>query len=78
MDETGSVKVEFGFFFLCGFSVGAIAICGAEKTVVYANDQSPPGKTYPIGASQELFLAIRWTTRAANICVASLPRTNAW
>jgi hypothetical protein len=33
------------------FGVGAIAICGAEKTVVYSCDQDPPGKTYPIGAS---------------------------
>jgi hypothetical protein len=33
------------------FGVGAIAICGAEKTVIYDHDQTPPGKTYPIGAS---------------------------
>ena len=33
------------------FGVGNIAICGAEKTVVYKYDRSPPGKTYPIGAS---------------------------
>jgi len=31
--------------------VGSIAICGAEKTVVYKQDRVPPGKTYPIGAS---------------------------
>lgn len=33
------------------FGVGNIAICGAEKTVVYKYDRTPPGKTYPIGAS---------------------------
>lgn len=33
------------------YGVGAIAICGAEKTVVYDHDQEPKGKTYPIGAS---------------------------
>eukprot|EP00548_Thalassiothrix_antarctica_P010032 CAMPEP_0194158238 /NCGR_PEP_ID=MMETSP0152-20130528/75267_1 /TAXON_ID=1049557 /ORGANISM="Thalassiothrix antarctica, Strain L6-D1" /LENGTH=1319 /DNA_ID=CAMNT_0038867331 /DNA_START=220 /DNA_END=4179 /DNA_ORIENTATION=- len=33
------------------FGVGSIAICGAEKTVVYKFDRSPPGKIYPIGAS---------------------------
>lgn len=33
------------------YGVGAIAICGAEKTVVYNHDQEPRGKTYPIGAS---------------------------
>ena len=33
------------------YGVGAIAICGAEKTVVYDHDQEPRGKTYPIGAS---------------------------
>lgn len=33
------------------FGVGSIAICGAEKTVVYKQDRSTPGKTYPIGAS---------------------------
>mmetsp|Transcript_9082 Transcript_9082/g.13252 ORF Transcript_9082/g.13252 Transcript_9082/m.13252 type:complete len:2301 (+) Transcript_9082:206-7108(+) len=31
--------------------VGSIAICGAEKTVVYKYDRLPPGKIYPIGAS---------------------------
>lgn len=35
----------------CRFGVGSIAICGAEKTVVYKYDRSPPGKIYPIGAS---------------------------
>jgi hypothetical protein len=33
----------------CG--VGSIAICGAEKTVIYYHDKNPSGKTYPIGAS---------------------------
>lgn len=33
------------------FGVGSVAICGADKTVVYKYDRSPPGKVYPIGAS---------------------------
>jgi hypothetical protein len=33
------------------YGVGSIAICGAQKTVIYTHDESPPGKTYPIGAS---------------------------
>ena len=33
----------------CG--VGSIAICGAEKSVVYDVDGNPPGKTFPIGSS---------------------------
>jgi hypothetical protein len=31
--------------------VGSIAICGAEKSVVYDVDENPPGKTFPIGCS---------------------------
>ena len=31
--------------------VGAISICGSEKTIVWRDDQVPPGLTYPIGAS---------------------------
>lgn len=31
--------------------VGAISICGSEKTIVWRDDQVPPGQTYPIGAS---------------------------
>jgi hypothetical protein len=31
--------------------VGSIAICGAEKSVVYDVDGNPPGKTFPIGSS---------------------------
>jgi len=33
------------------FGVGAISICGSEKTIVWRDDQVPPGLTYPIGAS---------------------------
>ena len=33
----------------CG--VGAISICGSEKTIVWRDDQIPPGLTYPIGVS---------------------------
>lgn len=33
------------------FGVGAISICGSEKTIVWRDDQTPPGLTYPIGAS---------------------------
>ncbi|CAJ1959779.1 unnamed protein product [Cylindrotheca closterium] len=33
------------------FGVGAISICGSEKTIVWRDDQIPPGLTYPIGAS---------------------------
>jgi hypothetical protein len=33
------------------FGVGAISICGSEKTIVWRDDQAPPGLTYPIGAS---------------------------
>jgi hypothetical protein len=33
------------------FGVGAISICGSEKTIVWRDDQDPPGLTYPIGAS---------------------------
>jgi hypothetical protein len=32
-------------------NIGSIAICGAQKTVIFSCGQSPPGKTYPIGAS---------------------------
>lgn len=31
--------------------VGSISICGSEKTIVWRDDQVPPGLTYPIGAS---------------------------
>ena len=31
--------------------VGAISICGSEKTIVWRDDQVPPGLTYPIGVS---------------------------
>jgi hypothetical protein len=31
--------------------VGAVSICGSEKTIVWRDDQVPPGLTYPIGAS---------------------------
>ena len=31
--------------------IGSIAICGAQKTVIFHSEQSPRGKTYPIGAS---------------------------
>lgn len=31
--------------------VGAIAICGTEKSIVFFSDRDPPGKTYPVGAS---------------------------
>lgn len=33
------------------FGVGAVSICGSEKTIVWRDDQVPPGLTYPIGAS---------------------------
>jgi hypothetical protein len=33
------------------FGVGAISICGSEKTIVWRDDQVPPGLTYPIGVS---------------------------
>lgn len=36
--------------------VGSIAICGAEKTVVYKYDRLPPGKIYPIVS---LFMSFR-------------------
>lgn len=38
------------FVFLSS-GVGAISICGSEKTIVWRDDQVPPGLTYPIGAS---------------------------
>ncbi|KAL7540930.1 hypothetical protein ACHAXR_010494, partial [Thalassiosira sp. AJA248-18] len=31
--------------------VSPIAICGADKSVVWFSDRDPPGRTYPIGAS---------------------------
>ena len=31
--------------------IGAISICGSEKTIIFYHDKSPHGKTYPIGAS---------------------------
>lgn len=31
--------------------VGPVAICGADKSIVFFNDRDPPAKTYPIGAS---------------------------
>ena len=37
--------------FLKSSGVGSIAICGAEKSVVYDVDGNPPGKTFPIGSS---------------------------
>ena len=37
--------------FLKTSGVGSIAICGAEKSVVYDIDGNPPGKTFPIGSS---------------------------
>eukprot|EP00980_Cylindrotheca_fusiformis_P028887 scaffold22668_cov161-Cylindrotheca_fusiformis.AAC.4 len=43
-----------GLMFVCvlyRFGVGAISICGSEKTIVWRDDQAPPGLTYPIGAS---------------------------
>jgi hypothetical protein len=33
------------------FGVGGIAICGAEKTIVWRDNEDPPALTYPIGAS---------------------------
>jgi len=45
----GGVLKAYPDYQRCG--VGSIAICGAEKTVIYSHDHSPPGKTYPIGAS---------------------------
>ncbi len=32
-------------------NIGSIAICGAQKTVIYSCVKSPRGKTYSIGAS---------------------------
>jgi len=31
------------------FGVGGIAICGSEKTIVFRDNEDPPGLTYPIG-----------------------------
>lgn len=46
------VLPEFDFYYKKSRNgIGSIAICGAEKTVIYTHDQSSPGKTYPIGAS---------------------------
>ena len=38
-------------YFLSQKTVGSIAICGTQKTVIYTYGEHPAGKTHPIGAS---------------------------
>uniref|UniRef100_A0A7S4S381 Uncharacterized protein n=1 Tax=Ditylum brightwellii TaxID=49249 RepID=A0A7S4S381_9STRA len=48
--------------------VGAIAICGQEKTVLYTHDKTPPGKTLPIGASGAIISDIMDSQGSEYLC----------
>ena len=49
--KTRPFRLSCKLIFLSQKTVGSIAICGTQKTVIYTYGEHPAGKTHPIGAS---------------------------
>jgi len=63
----GLASEHINFGYKCD-GVSPIAICGAEKSVVWFSDRDPPGRTYPIGASGAVLSDIMDENQSEYMC----------